>query len=86
MDVFVKCLMVVAALAGFAGVANAAMEVNTDRLGGDYTNVTLPPAAARRCAKTCARPTLPARRGPTSNRACRRLIRAVGSRTRFRQR
>jgi len=55
MRVFMKCLMVVAALAGFAGVANAAMELNTDRPGSDYTSVTLPPGAgAQACENLCS--------------------------------
>ena len=55
MCVFMRCLIVVAALAGFAGVANAAMELNVDRPGGDYTNVTLPPGSgAPMCENLCS--------------------------------
>ncbi len=38
-----KCLVLLIAVTGFAGVTTAApVEFNTDRTGGDYTHVTLP--------------------------------------------
>ncbi len=51
----VKFLILLVALTGFAGMANAApYEPNIDRTGGDYTNVTLPPGSgAPACRSLC---------------------------------